>query len=176
MNVEQFAKELKLSPELLLEQLKSAGVHKTAAADPVTEADKTQLLEYLRKMHGAEEKPKTKITLTRKQTTEIKAATTTGKSRTIQVEVRKKRTYVKRDAAVLEEVAPAPAPAPAPSPSSKRRRLRPWSRPRRPWPKPRPPAPEPAAPAAVQPEAPPPRKPSPSGSCARRFPSSTRLN
>ncbi|KAB2308310.1 translation initiation factor IF-2 [Betaproteobacteria bacterium SCN2] len=109
MNVEQFAKELKLSPELLLEQLKSAGVHKTAADDVVTEADKTQLLDYLRKMHGAEEKPKTKITLTRKQTTEIKAASTTGKPRTIQVEVRKKRTYVKRDAAAVEEVAAAAA-------------------------------------------------------------------
>ncbi len=106
MNVEQFAKELKLSPELLLEQLKSAGVHKTAADDVVTEADKTQLLDYLRKMHGAEEKPKTKITLTRKQTTEIKKADSqTGKSRTIQVEVRKKRTYVKRDAAAMEETA-----------------------------------------------------------------------
>jgi translation initiation factor IF-2 len=122
MNVEQFAKELKLSPELLLEQLKSAGVHKTAADDEVTEADKTQLLDYLRRMHGAEEKPKTKITLTRKQTTEIKKSdSATGKSRTIQVEVRKKRTYVKRDAAALEE-APAPAAeplveaAPAPAP------------------------------------------------------------
>ncbi len=143
MNVEQFAKELKLSPELLLEQLKSAGVHKTAVDDTVTEADKTQLLDYLRKMHGAEGKTKTKITLTRKQTTEIKAASTTGKSRTIQVEVRKKRTYVKRDATAIEEAAtpaaepvieetavatapvvepappavePQPAPAPAPEP------------------------------------------------------------
>jgi translation initiation factor IF-2 len=140
MNVEQFAKELKLSPELLLEQLKSAGVHKTAADDTVTEADKTQLLDYLRKVHGAEEKPKTKITLTRKQTTEIKKSdSATGKSRTIQVEVRKKRTYVKRDVTaieeaaapvaepVLEEAAPAPVieptppvvepqPAPAPEP------------------------------------------------------------
>ncbi len=114
MNVEQFAKELKLSPELLLEQLKSAGVHKTAAGDDVTEADKTQLLDYLRKMHGAEEKPKTKITLTRKQTTEIKKSDSqTGKSRTIQVEVRKKRTYVKRDAAATEEAAAA-APAAEP--------------------------------------------------------------
>ncbi len=112
MNVEQFAKELKLSPELLLEQLKSAGVHKSAVDDTVTEADKTQLLDYLRKMHGAEEKPKTKITLTRKQTSEIKKAdSTTGKSRTIQVEVRKKRTYVKRDAAAVEEAAvPVPEP------------------------------------------------------------------
>ncbi len=106
MNVDQFAKELKLSPELLLEQLKSAGVHKSAAADEITEADKTQLLDYLRKMHGADEKPKTKITLTRKQTTEIKKSdSATGKSRTIQVEVRKKRTYVKRDATAIEEAA-----------------------------------------------------------------------
>ena len=104
MNVEQFAKELKLSPELLLEQLKSAGVHKSAADDSVTEVDKTQLLEYLRKMHGSDDQPKTKITLTRKQTTEIKKSDATGKSRTIQVEVRKKRTYVKRDASA-EEVA-----------------------------------------------------------------------
>ncbi len=104
MNVEQFAKELKLSPELLLEQLKSAGVHKSAADDSITEVDKTRLLEYLRKMHGSDEQPKTKITLTRKQTTEIKKSDATGKSRTIQVEVRKKRTYVKRDASA-EEIA-----------------------------------------------------------------------
>ncbi len=113
MNVEQFAKELKLSPDLLLEQLKSAGVHKSAADDSVTEADKTQLLDYLRKMHGAgEEKAKTKITLTRKQTSEIKKADATGKSRTIQVEVRKKRTYVKRDAAT-EDAGKAETTAPA---------------------------------------------------------------
>jgi translation initiation factor IF-2 len=102
MNVEQFAKELKLSPELLIEQLKAAGVHKAAADDVINENDKTQLLDYLRRMHGAEEQPKTKITLTRKQTTEIKKADSTGKSRTIQVEVRKKRTYVKKEAAVAE--------------------------------------------------------------------------
>jgi translation initiation factor IF-2 len=115
MNVEQFAKELKLSPELLLEQLKSAGVHKTAADDPVTEVDKTQLLEYLRKMHGAADQPKTKITLTRKQTTEIKKSDATGKSRTIQVEVRKKRTYVKRDAAAEEAAGTQEAQPPAPA-------------------------------------------------------------
>ena len=107
MNVEQFANELKLSTELLLEQLKSAGVHKTNVDDAITESDKTQLLEHLRKMHGAAEKPaKTKITLTRKQTTEIKKSDGMGKARTIQVEVRKKRTYVKREAgAATEEIA-----------------------------------------------------------------------
>ncbi len=104
MNVEQFAQELKLPPQLLLEQLKAAGVVKQGAADDVTEADKAHLLDYLRKMHGAGgDAGKTKITLTRKQTGEIRKTDSTGKSRTIQVEVRKKRTYVKRDVAATPE-------------------------------------------------------------------------
>jgi translation initiation factor IF-2 len=117
MNVEQFAPELKLPPQLLLEQLKAAGVSKQDAADAVTEADKAHLLDYLRKMHGGgAETGKTKITITRKQTGEIRKTDSTGKSRTIQVEVRKKRTYVKREvgavaeAPLVEEVA-APVPA-----------------------------------------------------------------
>jgi translation initiation factor IF-2 len=102
MNVEQFAQELKLPPQLLLEQLKAAGVSKSDVIDSVTEADKAHLLDYLRKMHGGgTETGKTKITITRKQTGEIRKTDSTGKSRTIQVEVRKSRTYVKRDAAAL---------------------------------------------------------------------------
>ncbi|MHB1354212.1 MAG: IF-2-associated domain-containing protein, partial [Thiobacillus sp.] len=103
MNVEQFAQELKLPPQLLLEQLKAAGVSKNDVVDPVTEADKAHLLDYLRKMHGGggSETGKTKITITRKQTGEIRKTDSTGKSRTIQVEVRKSRTYVKRDPAAL---------------------------------------------------------------------------
>ena len=108
MNVEQFAQELKLPPHLLLEQLKAAGVSKNDVVDPVTEADKAHLLDYLRKMHGGGgETGKTKITITRKQTGEIRKTDSTGKSRTIQVEVRKSRTYVKRDAATLAAEAPA---------------------------------------------------------------------
>ncbi|MFN3751843.1 MAG: translation initiation factor IF-2 [Thiobacillus sp.] len=110
MNVEQFAQELKLPPQLLLEQLKAAGVAKRDAADAVTEADKAHLLEYLRKMHGGGgETGKTKITITRKQTGEIRKTDSTGKSRTIQVEVRKSRTYVKRDPAALAAEAQAEA-------------------------------------------------------------------
>ncbi len=128
MNVEQFAQELKLPPQLLLEQLKAAGVTKNDVADPVTEADKANLLDYLRKMHGgSSEAGKTKITLTRKQTGEIRKTDSTGKSRTIQVEVRKSRTYVKRDPAALAaeaqaaaaaaaEPAPVPVAEPAPAP------------------------------------------------------------
>lgn len=110
MNVEQFAQELKLPPQLLLEQLKAAGVSKKDVVDPVTEADKAHLLDYLRKMHGGgTEAGKTKITITRKQTGEIRKTDSTGKSRTIQVEVRKSRTYVKRDAAALATEAPPAA-------------------------------------------------------------------
>jgi translation initiation factor IF-2 len=97
INVTQFAQELGLPPALLIEQLQAAGVARALTADTaLTERDKTQLLDYLRQSHGAKE-AKQKITLTRKQTTEIKKADSTGKSRTIQVEVRKKRVLVKRD-------------------------------------------------------------------------------
>ena len=111
-SVTQFAGELKVQPSVLLEQLKAAGVHKQQAEDTLSEQDKTKLLEYLRKVHGATE-AKSKITLTRKQTSEIKKSDSTGKSRTIQVEVKKKRVFVKRDAAA--EAAPeAPVPVPVP--------------------------------------------------------------
>jgi translation initiation factor IF-2 len=96
-SVAQFAGELGLQAELLLEQLKAAGVLKANTDDKLTEQDKTALLEYLRKGHGAEA-PKNKITLTRKQVTEIRKSDSSGKARTIQVEVRKKRVLVRRDA------------------------------------------------------------------------------
>jgi translation initiation factor IF-2 len=102
-NVAQFAEELKLPVPRLIEQLQAAGVNKLAAEDPVTEQDKTRLLDYLREVHGHKEEKK-KITLTRKQTTEIKRADSTGKARTIQVEVRKKRTFVKIDKPEVVEV------------------------------------------------------------------------
>ena len=76
-NVAQFAEELKLPVPRLLEQLQAAGVKKKAGEDPVTEQDKTRLLDYLREVHGHKEEKK-KITLTRKQTTEIKRADATG--------------------------------------------------------------------------------------------------
>jgi translation initiation factor IF-2 len=100
MNVAQFAAELRMPATALLEQLAKAGVSKQASMDLLTEQDKTRLLDYLRKSHG-QTAPKSKITLTRKQTSEIKSADSTGKARTIQVEVRKKRVFVKRDPAEL---------------------------------------------------------------------------
>jgi translation initiation factor IF-2 len=126
-SVAQFASELKVPSSVLLEQLRAAGVDKSAADDSLTESDKSRLLEYLRKSHGTVE-PKNKITLTRKQSSEIiKKSDTSGKARTIQVEVRKKRVFVKRDpaelvaqagAADVPEAPPAPAAAPPPPPAA----------------------------------------------------------
>ncbi|MCL2658798.1 MAG: translation initiation factor IF-2 [Betaproteobacteria bacterium] len=98
MSVAQFASELRMPASVLLEQLQKAGVGKVGESDSLSETDKSRLLDYLRRAHGGEGAPKAKITLTRKQTSEIKAADATGKARTIQVEVRKKRVFVKRDA------------------------------------------------------------------------------
>jgi translation initiation factor IF-2 len=115
MNVTQFATELKMPESALLEQLQKAGVEKSEASDLLSEQDKTRLLEYLRRAHG-ETQTKTKITLTRKETSEIKKSDSTGKPRTIQVEVRKKRVLVKRDPNDVPAVEPAvgvEAPVPA---------------------------------------------------------------
>src|SRR5450830_691364 len=121
-NVAQFATELKMPADLLLTQLRSAGVEKSSESDPLSKEDKDRLLEHLRRVRGAApEGEKKKITLTRKETTEIKQADSTGKSRTIQVEVRKKRTFIKRDEPAAEEV-PAPAVAPTTDPAEIERR------------------------------------------------------
>ncbi len=107
-NVAQFATELKMPADLLLTQLRSAGVEKSSTSDPLSKDDKDKLLNHLRRTHGAgEPTEKKKITVTRKETSEIKQADASGKSRTIQVEVRKKRTFVQRDD-------PAPAAPAAP--------------------------------------------------------------
>ena len=108
-NVEKFAAELKLPVETLLDQLRSAGVNKSSGGDALSETDKEQLLTSLRKAHGSDEAPRKKITLTKRQTTEIRQADGSGKSRTIQVEVRKKRVFVKREAGEAEAVAAEPA-------------------------------------------------------------------
>jgi len=121
-NVAQFATELKMPADLLLTQLRAAGVEKRSASDPLSKEDKDKLLTHLRRAHGAApDGEKKKITLTRKQTTEIKQADASGRSRTIQVEVRKKRTFIKRDEPTAEE-APAPAPAPVVDESEQVRR------------------------------------------------------
>jgi len=116
--VAEFANELKKTPEILLDQLKSAGVPKQAPGDALTEADKHRLLGFLKASHGTIEPERKKITLTKKSTSEIKQADATGRARTIQVEVRKKRTFIQRDEghqAPAESAPHAEAPAAPPS-------------------------------------------------------------
>ena len=101
ISVTQFAGELRMPANALLDQLKKAGVEIDGAEDMLSEQDKAKLLDYLRRSHG-DEKGKSKITLTRKQTSEIKATDSTGRARTVQVQVRKKRVFVKRDELIAE--------------------------------------------------------------------------
>ncbi|WP_372828257.1 translation initiation factor IF-2 [Polaromonas sp.] len=95
--VAEFAAELNKPTATLIEQLTSAGVAKAQADDRLSEADKQKLLSYLQASHGTASAERKKITLVKKSTSEIKQADATGRARTIQVEVRKKRTFVKRD-------------------------------------------------------------------------------
>ncbi len=116
--VAEFASELKKPTDTLLDQLKAAGVAKSSASDVLTEGDKQKLLSHLQASHGTASPERKKITLVKKSTTEIKQADATGKARTIQVEVRKKRTFVKRDEDESTDVQTAPAPAVAEAPAA----------------------------------------------------------
>ena len=110
VSVEQLAKVVGTTTERLLSQLADAGVPKKNDADVVSDTEKLQLLDHLRKVHGKQEreqKPVNKITLRRKRTSEIKVG---GKgSKTVNVEVRGKRTYVKRSQTADEEAKRAAA-------------------------------------------------------------------
>ncbi|MGI9151050.1 MAG: translation initiation factor IF-2 N-terminal domain-containing protein, partial [Limnohabitans sp.] len=116
--VAEFASELKKPTDTLLDQLKAAGVAKSSASDVLTEGDKQKLLSHLQASHGTASPERKKITLVKKSTTEIKQADATGKARTIQVEVRKKRTFVKRDDDEVVETKAAPAPAAVEAPAA----------------------------------------------------------
>ncbi len=105
MKVKDLADNIGITPDRLVEQLNEAGVTVSKATDSITEEQKQTLLSFLQARHGKEEsgntisKPK-KITLKRKSTSEIKlGATSRQGGKTVSVEVRKKRTYVKRSAA-----------------------------------------------------------------------------
>jgi translation initiation factor IF-2 len=115
--VKVLAKELKRTAPDLLEQLKAAGIEKGSEDDSITEKDKTVLLEHLQKEHGsAETGARKKITLIKRENSEIRQADSAGRTRTVQVEVRKKRVLVKRsDEAAALEVEEAPAKVIAPT-------------------------------------------------------------
>ncbi|QWE17222.1 translation initiation factor IF-2 [Polynucleobacter sp. AP-Nino-20-G2] len=115
--VKVLAKELKRTAPDLLEQLKAAGIEKGSEDDSITEKDKTVLLEHLQKAHGnADAGNRKKITLIKRESSEIRQADSAGRTRTVQVEVRKKRVLVKRgdeaaEAPAVEEAPVAAAPA-----------------------------------------------------------------
>ncbi len=107
VTVTQFAEVLKVSVDKLMLQLEEAGITVAGPDDTISEDAKLELLTHLRKAHGKEEgaaAPR-RITLKRRAQSEIKVAAAMGKARTVQVEVRAKRTYIKRE--ILEEKARA---------------------------------------------------------------------
>ena len=112
--VTEFAGELNLNPEALLKQLGAAGVSATSLEADLSASDKGKLLEYLRKQHGAADESAIKrITLVRKSTSELRTADATGRSRTVQVEVRKKRVLITRATEVVASAVAAVDAAPA---------------------------------------------------------------
>jgi translation initiation factor IF-2 len=107
VTVAQFAEVLKVPVDRLLQQLDQAGIRVDGAEDMISEDAKHELLTHLRRSHGrddaqADASPR-KITLRRKSQSELKLASPQGRARTVNVEVRSKRTYVKRE--VLEDQA-----------------------------------------------------------------------
>jgi len=108
VTVRQFADVVGLPVDRLMVQLDEAGLKISGADDTISDAEKMQLLSYLRKSHGKSDslsvsQPK-KVTLRRKSHTELRTSVSRGSAaKTVSVEVRKKRTYVKRADLVAEE-------------------------------------------------------------------------
>jgi len=108
VTIAQFADVLKVSVDKLLSQLDQAGIEVSGSEDTISEDAKLELLTHLRRSHGQEDTmvsdgaPR-QITLRRKSLSELRLAGAQGRSRTVNVEVRRKRTYIKRN--VLEEQA-----------------------------------------------------------------------
>jgi translation initiation factor IF-2 len=106
VSVSQFAEVLKVPVDRLLVQLDQAGIKVSGPDARISDDAKLELLTHLRRSHGSEadsDGAPRKITLKRKTQSELKLASTQGRARTVNVEVRRKRTYIKRD--VLEEQA-----------------------------------------------------------------------
>ena len=96
VTVKQLADDVGAPVDRLLRQIVEAGLKARSENDTVTSDEKQQLVAYLRKNHGEEEAEPRKITLKRKTTTTLKAGGAAGRAKTVNVEVRKRRTYVKR--------------------------------------------------------------------------------
>lgn len=106
VTVKQFAEVVGISIDRLLEQLREAGVEVNDADAMISDDEKMELLGHLRRKQGDDEKGEAgakKITLKRKSSSELRLTGAQGKTKSVTVEVRKKRTYVKRSAVVEEE-------------------------------------------------------------------------
>ena len=108
VTIEQFAEVLKVPVDKLLVQLDEAGIKVSGSKDTISDDAKLELLTHLRRTHGQDgsgsgDAAPRKITLKRKSQSELRLSGAQGRSRTVSVEVRRKRTYVKRD--VLEKQA-----------------------------------------------------------------------
>jgi translation initiation factor IF-2 len=101
VTVSELAKSVGASVERLLNQMKEAGLEHNAGDQVVSDAEKQTLLTFLKDSHGAQDAAPRKITLRRKTTTTLKTGSGSAR-KTVNVEVRKKRTYVKREATELE--------------------------------------------------------------------------
>jgi len=102
VTISQFADVLKVPVDRLIAQLDQAGITVSSPDDMISEDAKLELLTHLRRSHGSgsEGSAPNRITLKRKTQSELKLASNQGRARTVNVEVRQKRTYIKRD--VLE--------------------------------------------------------------------------
>jgi len=108
VTVKQFAEVVGISIDRLLEQLKEAGVNISDADADISDEEKMELLGHLRNKHGKSDSGgdtagAKKITLNRRSTSELKLTGSHGKGKSVTVEVRKKRTYVKRSVVLEQE-------------------------------------------------------------------------
>ena len=108
VTVQQLAETVGASVDRLLTQMKEAGLPHSEAGEPVSEEDKQTLLTYLKRSHGESTAAPKRITLKRKTISTLRTGGSAGK-KTVNVEVRKKRTYVKRDPEELKALAEAEA-------------------------------------------------------------------
>lgn len=109
VTVEQLADVVGIPVETLLQQMKDAGLAHKDAEQAVSDNEKEQLLAHLKRSHGGKEAGPKKITLKRKSVSTLKVSGSQGRSKTVNVEVRKKRTYVKRSDVEAEEAKAAAA-------------------------------------------------------------------
>ena len=109
VTVSQLAESVGTPVDRLLQQMQEAGLPQKSETDLVSEDEKQSLLTHIKKTHGDSDEAPVKITLKRRTLSTLKTAGSAGRGRTVNVEVRKKRTYVRTDAEDAPAVAPAVA-------------------------------------------------------------------